>query len=98
MIDLFGKKTTSVIIATNPITYILLLMVCLYIPFYFLWKLLRLNDVWFIAFNIHNLSEQELYLLEKALKRRIKSNKISSFNKWINNYALNKIEKAIQQL
>lgn len=73
-------------------------MVCLYIPFYFLWKLLRLNDVWFIAFKIHNLSEQELYLLEKALKRRIKSNKISSFNKWINNYALNKTEKAIQQL
>lgn len=98
MIDLFGKKTTSVIIATNPITYILLLMVCLYIPFYFLWKLLRLNDVWFIIFKISKLSEEELYSVFRALVKRAGNHKRTIFNKWIDKMALRKIEKAIQQL
>lgn len=98
MIDLFGKKTTSVIIATNPITYILLLMVCLYIPFYFLWRLLKLHDVWFVIFKISKLSKGELYTLEGALKKRMEKRQRHIWYKYINKMALRKIEKAIQQL
>lgn len=93
---LFDKTTTNIIIATNPITYILILLVLIYSPFYFIWKLLKLHDIWFILFKLNKLDEFELHNVESALNRRVEKNNykkryIKWYSKNVDKWALKKI-------
>jgi len=91
--DYFGHKVNNIIILTSPITYIALLLVLFYIPFYFIWKLFRLNDIWFILFELKHLSFLELNHLHSALiKRGVKSNR-TAYQKLIDRKAMKKILK-----
>ena len=95
--DYFGHKVNNIIILTSPITYISLLLVLFYIPFYFIWKLFRLNDIWFILFKLKHLSFLELNHLHSALvKRCVKSNR-TAYQKWIDRKAMNKVIKHLSK-
>ena len=95
--DLFGHKVNNIIILTSPITYIALLLVLFYIPFYFGWKFFRLNDVWFILFKLKHLSMMELNSLHSALIRRsLKSNR-TAYQKWIDRKAMKEVKEMIEK-
>ncbi len=89
--DFFGRKINNIIILTSPITYIALL----YIPFYFTWKLFRLNDIWFILFKIKYLSFLELNSLHSALIRRSLKTNRTAYQKWIDRKAMKKVIKHV---
>lgn len=95
--DLFGHKVNNIIILTSPITYIALILTLLYIPFYFIWKLFRLNDVWFILFKLKHLSMMELNSLHSALIRRSLKSNGTAYQKWIDRKAMNKVLKHLSK-
>lgn len=95
--DIFGHKLNNIIILTSPITYIALILTLLYIPFYFVWKLFSLNDIWFIIFELKHLSKIELNSLHSALIRRsLKSNR-TAYQKWIDRKAMKKAKAIIEE-
>ena len=95
--DLFGHKLNNIIILTSPITYIALTLTLLCIPFYFIWKLFKLNDIWFILFKIKYLSMMELNSLHSALIRRsLKSNR-TAYQKWIDRKAMKEAKAVIEE-
>lgn len=94
--DFFGRKLTNIIILTSPITYIALILTLLCFPFYFVWRLFKLNDIWFILFKIKYLSKMELNRLHSILiKRGIKSNG-TTYQKMIDRKAMKKVIKHLK--
>ena len=95
--DIFGRKLTNIIILTSPITYIALILTLLCFPFYFVWKLFRLNDIWFLLFKLKHLSMVELNSLHSALIRRsLKSNR-TAYQKWIDRKAMKEAKAIIEE-
>lgn len=93
----FGHKVNNIIILTSPITYIALVLMLLYIPFYFTWKLFKLNDIWFILFKIKHLSKKELNHLHHALTVRNLKSKRSPYKKWIDRKATREVIKHLNK-
>ena len=91
------KTLIKIAVATNPLTWIYLVVIFLfymiYCPINHLLKKSGLNDIWFIYFRIPKLGNVELGMLAYNVEHRM-SLKRNAWFRWIDKKAMNRIVKS----
>lgn len=90
------KTLIKIAVATNPLTWIYLVVISLfsmiYMPIIYLLKKSGIHDIWFIYFRIPKLGNVELGMLAYNAEHRM-SLKRNAWFRWIDKKAMNKIVK-----
>ena len=95
--DMKEKTLIKIAVATNPLTWIFLVVVFLftiiYMPIIYLLKKSGIYDIWFIYFRIPKLGNVMLEMLEYNVEHRM-SLKRNAWFRWIDKKAMEMIVKS----
>lgn len=90
---ILSKTLDKILIFTNPLIYAWLIVIGIYLPFYYLWRWLRLHDLWYIYFKLEKLNRVELDRFEQICNRNINAANSTKWSRYIHGLALRRANK-----
>lgn len=89
---MINRTIDKILLFTNPLTYVVLLVMLLHLAIDEMLRYLRLKDLFFILFKAKNLDDEGLFRLAFFAQRNLTSTHSNMWIRWISNLALNKIK------